>query len=144
MSWSAARRLATPERAKNRFNLSRGAERGPLGGSSAPMRPICGVSFCAARHPRATTARGPRWGFALAPLLVASPAAGPPGSPNLSPSVPVRASAFEQLRTVAWRRKVIERLDARHLQEAHRRAVELGLARTRAPPHLRDQVAQLE
>src|SRR5256886_2973528 len=39
MSSSAARRLATPDRARNLFNLSRGAERGSLGGSSAPMRP---------------------------------------------------------------------------------------------------------
>src|SRR2546429_9182640 len=151
MSSSAARRLATPDRARNLFNLSRGAERGPLGGSPALMRPTPPTPRArglqqvrAARHPRATTARGPRGRCALAALLVASLGSGPPGSPNVSPSVPVRASAFEELRAVAWRREVIERLDARHLQEAHRRPVELGLAWARPPPHLRDQVPQLE
>src|SRR5436305_9720773 len=44
--------------------------------SSAPMRPICGFSSCAARS---------RMSDALAALLVASATSGPPGSPNLSP-----------------------------------------------------------
>jgi predicted short-subunit dehydrogenase-like oxidoreductase (DUF2520 family) len=48
------------------------------------MRPISGFSDCAARS---------RMHDALAPLLVASPGSGPPGSPNLSPKVFGRASS---------------------------------------------------
>src|SRR6202140_3119064 len=47
------------------------------------MRPISGVSDCAAPS---------RMGDAVAPLLIASPGSGPPGSPNLSPRFSVRAS----------------------------------------------------
>src|SRR5438445_13816032 len=128
MSSSAARRLATPDRARNLFSLSRGAGREPLGGSSAPMRPTPPAPK--ARGPQPVCAARSRIFDALAALLVASAGSGPPGSPSLSPNVPVRASAFEELRAVAWRREVVERLDACHLQEAHRRAVELGLAWT--------------
>src|SRR5207253_9397325 len=47
------------------------------------MRPISGLSSCAARS---------RMLDALAALLVASPGSGPPGSPNLSPRFSGRAS----------------------------------------------------
>src|SRR5437762_12931796 len=61
----------------------RGSGGRPLAGSSAPMRPISGLSSCAARS---------RMIDALAALLVASPGSGPPGSPNLSPRFSGRAS----------------------------------------------------
>src|SRR5438093_11289554 len=64
----------------------RGSGGRPLAGSSAPMRPISGLSSCAARS---------RMHDALAALLVASPGSGPPGSPNLTPRVFGRASASE-------------------------------------------------
>src|SRR5207237_6916282 len=57
--------------------------REPLDGSSTPRRPISGFSSSAARL-RICDAR--------APLLGASPGSRPPGSPNLSPRVPVRPS----------------------------------------------------
>src|SRR5260370_531077 len=50
------------------------------------MRPISGFSDCAARS---------RMDDALAALLVTSPGSGPPGSPNISPQVFVRASRPE-------------------------------------------------
>src|ERR1700686_3383665 len=53
-------------------------------GSSAPMRPISGVSPCPARL---------RMPDALAAPPVPSPGSGPPGSPNLSPKVFGRASS---------------------------------------------------
>src|ERR1700694_454319 len=62
---------------------ARGAAEKAVDGSSTPMRPISGFSSCAARS---------RMHDALAPLLVASPGSGPPGSPNLSPKVFGRAS----------------------------------------------------
>src|ERR1700693_5578427 len=52
------------------------------------MRPISGFSDCAARS---------RMHDALAPLLVASPGSGPPGSPNLLPKVFGRASREPRL-----------------------------------------------
>src|SRR5437870_3974766 len=51
------------------------------------MRPISGLSSCAAHS---------QIHDALAPLLVASPGSGPPGSPNLSPRVFGRASGATQ------------------------------------------------
>src|SRR2546427_4430111 len=81
---------------------------------------------------------------ALAALLEASPGSGPPGSPNLSPRPPVHASTFGSLRFVFRRGQVIERLQAHHLEEPHRRAVQLRLPRARAATHLEDEVAQLE
>src|SRR2546430_9082612 len=57
-------------------------QRGRVDGASAPMRPIFGLSSCAARL---------RIDNALAALLVASPESGPPGSRNLSSPVPAGA-----------------------------------------------------
>src|SRR5438309_4673842 len=64
-----------------------GLRRGAVDGSSAPMRPIFGLTSCAARS---------RMFNALAALLVGSPESGPPGSPNISPPDP--AAAPQRLR----------------------------------------------
>src|SRR6266566_5136191 len=63
------------------------------------------------------------------------------------PPAPETDSAARPLMNlaVAFRRgQVIERLEAHHLEEPHRRPIKLWLARSRASPDLRDEIAQLE
>src|SRR5258706_11010117 len=84
----------------------RGATEKAVDGSSAPMRPISGFNDCAARS---------RMRDAFAPLLVASPGSGPPGSPNLSS----RFSAAPLERDVpVLARRSLDRLAQAELQPA--------------------------
>src|SRR5437867_9926322 len=74
-------RMATTAAAIHRIR-GRELRRGPVDGSSAPRRPIFGLTSCAARS---------RMFNALAALFVGSPESGPPVSPNLSPPGPAAA-----------------------------------------------------
>src|SRR5258708_39601323 len=64
------------------------APRGAAEKPSADLRRPCGPS-----PGSATALLADAYGDALAPLLVASPGSGPPGSPNLSPKVFGHASS---------------------------------------------------
>ena len=75
----------------------RGSDGETVDGSSAPMQPISGLSVSAAQS---------RMDDALLPLLDASPRSGPPGSPNISPPAPRRASI---------KKRVVQKPDGRYL-----------------------------
>src|SRR5690348_11251459 len=79
-----------------------------MGVSSAPMRPICGLSSSA---PRARTTS------ALAAVLVAAPASGPPGSPNPSPIGSGRARTLSQVTSAAL--TTIDDVEARLRERAY-------------------------
>src|SRR5438477_5926241 len=111
------------------------ASDGTLAGSSAPLRPISGFGSCAARS---------RMHDALAPLLVAAPGSGPPGSPNLSPRFFGRASgrrdadrrSFRSGRL--WGRRLGVRLE--HLLEPAREALHLSVASVEAVDDLKQDL----
>src|ERR1700675_2642450 len=85
------------------------------------MRPISGFSDCAARS---------RMDDALAPLLVASPGSGPPGSPNLSSRFSATALELAGKADLAAEHPTAEQVDAQHHDDQHeRRAPGLVLQR---------------